>query len=211
MRTIKEAGLIPERDIRLCAVGDGARWIGKAIKEIFPDALHVLDYYHAREYLYDAAEGIYDKSDEVQEWAEAMVTRLFVGEIGEVIHELKHSPNKTVCHLRLKRSGAWWYKEKANLMLALRCAKYNGTFQRLFRRYMERQKKDNLQRGLWYQGGYATALKTASAGMLLSKRRGRFELSIDVEGNAAMVGATEQPVERPKEKEERKRGIANGA
>jgi len=54
------------------------------------------------------------------------------------------SSNKTVCHARLKRSGAWWYVEKANQMLALRCAKYNGTFQRLFLRYMQRvlQKKD---------------------------------------------------------------------
>ncbi len=45
---------------------------------------------------------------------------------------------KTICHVRLKRSGAWWYVEKANQMLALRCAKYNGTFQNLFLQYMER-------------------------------------------------------------------------
>lgn len=36
------------------------------------------------------------------------------------------SSNKTICHVRLKRSGAWWYIEKADHMLALRCAKYNG-------------------------------------------------------------------------------------
>ena len=35
------------------------------------------------------------------------------------------SSNKTICHVRLKRSGAWWYVEKANQILALRCAKYN--------------------------------------------------------------------------------------
>ena len=34
--------------------------------------------------------------------------------------------NKTICHVRLKRSGVWWYIEKADHMLALRCAKYNG-------------------------------------------------------------------------------------
>ncbi len=48
------------------------------------------------------------------------------------------SSNKTIYHVRLKRSGAWWYVEKANQMLALRCAKYNGTFQKLFRQYMEK-------------------------------------------------------------------------
>jgi hypothetical protein len=49
------------------------------------------------------------------------------------------SANKCICHVRLKRSGAWWYEEKSNQMLALRCAKYNGTFDRGFTRF-HRQK-----------------------------------------------------------------------
>ena len=49
--------------------------------------------------------------------------------------ESSNNKTKTVCHTRLKWSGAWWYVEKANQMLALRCAKYNGTFQRLFLQY----------------------------------------------------------------------------
>ncbi len=36
--------------------------------------------------------------------------------------------------VRLKRSAAWWYVAKANDILALRCAKYNGTFDRLFQK-----------------------------------------------------------------------------
>jgi peptidyl-tRNA hydrolase len=48
------------------------------------------------------------------------------------------SANKFICHVRLKRSGAWWYVTNANQMLALRCAKYNGTFDRVFARYQQR-------------------------------------------------------------------------
>jgi hypothetical protein len=48
------------------------------------------------------------------------------------------SANKFICHVRLKRSGAWWYVTNANQMLALRCAKYNGTFDRVFARYINR-------------------------------------------------------------------------
>ena len=48
------------------------------------------------------------------------------------------SANKFICHVRLKRSGAWWYVTNANQMLALRCAKYNGTFARVFERYRRR-------------------------------------------------------------------------
>jgi hypothetical protein len=44
------------------------------------------------------------------------------------------SSNKFICHVRLKRSGAWWYEENSNQMLALRCAKYNGTFHQIFTR-----------------------------------------------------------------------------
>jgi hypothetical protein len=48
------------------------------------------------------------------------------------------SANKFICHVRLKRSGAWWYVTNANQMLALRCAKYNGTFDRVFDCYRQR-------------------------------------------------------------------------
>jgi hypothetical protein len=44
------------------------------------------------------------------------------------------SSNKFICHVRLKRSGAWWYEDSSNQMLALRCAKYNGTFAHVFTR-----------------------------------------------------------------------------
>src|SRR5712692_6614593 len=47
------------------------------------------------------------------------------------------SAHKFICHVRLKRSGAWWYVANGNHMLALRCAKYNGTFDRVFGRYQQ--------------------------------------------------------------------------
>jgi hypothetical protein len=47
------------------------------------------------------------------------------------------SSNKFICHVRLKRSGAWWYEASSNQMLALRCAKYNGTFDQVFTRYRQ--------------------------------------------------------------------------
>src|SRR5215216_6218920 len=51
------------------------------------------------------------------------------------------SSNKFICHVRLKRSGAWWYECNGNEMLALRCAKYNGTFARVFERHRQRLRK----------------------------------------------------------------------
>lgn len=45
------------------------------------------------------------------------------------------SANKFICHVRLKRSGAWWYVINGNAMLRLRCSIYNGTFDTVFNHY----------------------------------------------------------------------------
>jgi protein-arginine kinase activator protein McsA len=45
------------------------------------------------------------------------------------------SANKFICHVRMKRSGAWWYQINGNKMLLLRCAFCNDTFDQLFARY----------------------------------------------------------------------------
>ncbi len=48
------------------------------------------------------------------------------------------SANKFICHIRLKRSGAWWLKSNGNGMLRLRCSLVNGTFNEAFARYVTR-------------------------------------------------------------------------
>ena len=52
------------------------------------------------------------------------------------------SSNTFICHVRLKRSGAWWYEESSTQMLALRCAKDDGTFDQVFTLY-QHQKADS--------------------------------------------------------------------
>jgi hypothetical protein len=49
---------------------------------------------------------------------------------------IKSAPNDEepifICHVRLKRSGAWWKIDNANNVLKLRCAKYNAKFDNVF-------------------------------------------------------------------------------
>ena len=183
LRQVKAAGLIPEEEVRLCVIADGARWIWKQARALFPSAVEILDYYHGCEHLHKVAALQYGGHPERQhQWCEATVARLFWGEVYGVIWGLQRmkptealaaqeiakliaylhrhqerldyrfarkggypmgsggieSANKFICHVRLKRSGAWWYVTNANQMLALRCAKYNGTFDRIFARYRQR-------------------------------------------------------------------------
>jgi hypothetical protein len=183
LRQVKEAGLIPEEKVRLCVVADGAKWIWKHVKALFPSAVQVLDYYHCNGHLHKVASVQFSCNPEQQtEWMEATVARLFCSEVQAVIESLQHmkardaqageeirkligyltnnqgrvdygfarrggyplgsggieSAHKFIGHVRLKRSGAWWYVENANHILALRCAKYNGTFDRVFEAYKQR-------------------------------------------------------------------------
>ena len=182
LKQIKEAGVIPEEQVRLCVVCDGAEWIWKQVQALFPQARQVLDYYHCTQYLHRVAKAHYGASVHAVEWVEATMTRLYLGQAGVVLAGLKRmrptsdeaakaiancwdyldehrgrtvyqklrrggyplgsggieSSNKFICHVRLKRSGAWWYEANSNHMLALRCAKYNGTLAQVFMRYQQR-------------------------------------------------------------------------
>jgi len=54
------------------------------------------------------------------------------------------SANKFICHVRMKRSGAWWYKINGNRMLRIRCAYYNGTFNEVFAKYKRMQRSGKI-------------------------------------------------------------------
>jgi hypothetical protein len=56
LQEIKQAGLIPEEQVRLCVVCDGAEWIWKPVQALFPQARQVLDYSHCAQYLHRVAQ-----------------------------------------------------------------------------------------------------------------------------------------------------------
>lgn len=188
LKQLKEAGLIDESLVRLCVIADGAQWIWNRVRELFPTAREILDFYHCSGYIHEVASNQYmDDPLKALEWVEATMARLFCGEADRVIWGLermkpgdtpsrqvidrccsylkKHlhridygshrkggypigsggieSAHRFICHARLKRSGAWWYVENSNRMLALRCADYNGTFERVFQKYVQ---KDQVSR-----------------------------------------------------------------
>ena len=55
LKQIKEAGVIPEEQVRLCVVCDGAAWIGQHVQALFPQARQGLDSYHGAQYLHRVA------------------------------------------------------------------------------------------------------------------------------------------------------------
>ena len=130
LRVCKAHGLIPDDLVRLCVIADGARWIWELVK-----GQHVIwGLQHLKPHSEQAASEIAKLIDYLKKHLDRIDYQSFrkggypIGSGGI------ESSNKFICHVRLKRSGAWWYVANANDILALRCAKYNGTFDRLFQK-----------------------------------------------------------------------------
>jgi hypothetical protein len=176
------AARIPQDQVRIALLGDGASWVWKTLAACFPDGKQVLDYYHCSEHVHKVAELHYDDSSKATQWVEATMARLSENRVDSVIWGLQRlratpfvrdeidklitylrnqserldyaackeqgipigsggieSANKFICHIRLKRSGAWWIVENGNAMLRLRCAMYSGTFDRVLENHRSKK------------------------------------------------------------------------
>jgi Uncharacterised protein family (UPF0236) len=70
-------------------LGDGAHWIWNIAATHFPHATQILDWYHASEYVWDAASAIWgEHSAERAVWAVAQWDALWAGKVAEVLTEL---------------------------------------------------------------------------------------------------------------------------
>jgi hypothetical protein len=82
------------------AIGDGAHWIWNLIAEHFPEAVQIVDWYHATEYIWRAAYAIYGEgSDLAKQWAKKRLDELWAGKVDEVLlHCQQHASAGEACH-----------------------------------------------------------------------------------------------------------------
>ena len=72
---------------------DGAIWIWNIAQEHFPNAVHIVDIYHAREHVWNIANAIYGSGEaETATWAKKACDWLNEGEIERLIQEIEASP-----------------------------------------------------------------------------------------------------------------------
>lgn len=71
-------------------LGDGSHWIWNMAKELFPNAVFILDYYHFEEHVYECANIVYP-ADEVnrKKWAKEIIDGFISGKIDYTIENLK--------------------------------------------------------------------------------------------------------------------------
>ena len=67
-------------------IGDGAHWIWNLAAEHFPEALQIVDWYHASQYIWRVAGAVYGEgSDLAAQWAKARLDELWDGNVADVL------------------------------------------------------------------------------------------------------------------------------
>lgn len=71
-------------------LGDGAHWIWNIANEHFPQAIQILDWYHASEYIWNAATAIYGEGSALRTaWAKKQLDVLWDGQVAQVLSVLE--------------------------------------------------------------------------------------------------------------------------
>jgi hypothetical protein len=79
-----------DRAMRRVVLGDGAPWIWKITKELFPGAIQIVDIFHAKGHLWDVAKAIYGAGSELAEqWAKQRRDDLDDGKIDDILEALR--------------------------------------------------------------------------------------------------------------------------
>lgn len=89
---------------QLVFITDGAEWIRNYLQENYPDATHILDYFHAVERLGEFAKSLFKLEPGRTTWIDEQATLLKQGKVGTVLDTLKKLMplNKTAREERYK-------------------------------------------------------------------------------------------------------------
>jgi hypothetical protein len=72
--------------VEIIFIGDGAKWIWKLAAYHFPEAVQIVDWYHAEERLWDIGRTVFGEGAEATtEWVQQQLKRLMEGKVEEVI------------------------------------------------------------------------------------------------------------------------------
>jgi hypothetical protein len=96
-----------ERASRRVVLGDGAKWIWNLSVEHFPDAIQIVDRFHAKQHLSEVAKSLYGPgSDLGRQWARERHEELDAGGIDAVMRALRvHSPQNDMARKAIDYVG----------------------------------------------------------------------------------------------------------
>ena len=82
-----------DRAREVVILGDGARWIRHVVEDHFPNAVHIVDLYHAREHLWNVANAVHGPATpQAAAWAKQADDLLTHGQIEELVQLVQKLP-----------------------------------------------------------------------------------------------------------------------
>lgn len=105
---------------RLVFINDGAIWIANFIKDNYPNATDILDFYHASEYLHDFSKVIFSKKEEATEkaqWVDKQILRLLNNKVGNIISEIEQMDLRGKTKIVAQQKIIKYYTNNKNRML----------------------------------------------------------------------------------------------
>jgi Uncharacterised protein family (UPF0236) len=70
-------------------IGDGAQWLWEMAHDLFPEAIQILDWYHATTYLWAVAGELHNEEQAVRQWMEPRLAALAQSNLALVLEELQ--------------------------------------------------------------------------------------------------------------------------
>jgi hypothetical protein len=92
LKQVRDAGVIPAGQVRLCVVCEGAAWRGKPGQLLLPRARQGLDYSPCQASLHKVAQVHYASAERALEWVDATLPRRSGGKVGWVLGGRKRLP-----------------------------------------------------------------------------------------------------------------------
>lgn len=83
-----------ERATEVVVLGDGAHWIWELVAEHFPNAIQILDFWHAKNRLFEVAYAVWGKgSAKAEAWVQDQIeNRLILGDVAGLVAEIAKLP-----------------------------------------------------------------------------------------------------------------------
>ena len=104
-------------------LGDGAPWIWNLTAEHFPYSRQAVDWYHAKEHLYQAAHVAFGEgSAEAARWVKGMETPLYQGQVWQVVGAIKSlaQQHRQVSQELCKEADYFWHNRRRMQYMELR-------------------------------------------------------------------------------------------
>lgn len=101
---------------QLVFITDGAEWIRNYIKDRFPQATHILDYFHAVEKLAEFAKMMFPDETRRQRWMEGQEAELYAGNVAHVLETLGKLVPLTKTAREARDALKTYYRNNVNRM-----------------------------------------------------------------------------------------------